>query len=112
MPGRRARQPDALELQLFPPVVFLDLSGGHAPPFQMATDAERPDEATYPVLQLQDRAVIQMIVMIMGQKNNIDRRKLIQRVDGQLAIESFATAERRRGGPKHRIQQEPYSPKL
>ncbi|MNC69593.1 hypothetical protein D3C75_1203020 [compost metagenome] len=57
---------------LIPPVLLADFLAAYPPPLQVSPDPKRHNEHAHLILQLSDRAIIEVVVMIMGEQNSIN----------------------------------------
>lgn len=61
-----------------PPIQFDDTSGRDAPAFQMRTHAERHHEHCIPIRHGSNRRPIEMVIVVMGNHDDVDPRQLAQ----------------------------------
>ncbi|MNN72927.1 hypothetical protein D3C81_1890050 [compost metagenome] len=75
-----------------PPVKLTDTLPADAPPLQVGANTERHDEHGGFLLQLPDRSIIEMVIMIMREQHGINRRKISQ-LNRQLPAVPLAAYE-------------------
>ncbi|MNC30409.1 hypothetical protein D3C75_786920 [compost metagenome] len=75
-----------------PPVKLTNTLPADAPPLQVSPDTERHDEHGGFLLQLSDRSIIEMVIMIMREQHGINRRKISQ-LNRQLPAVPLAAYE-------------------
>src|SRR5690606_7686659 len=77
MLGRSQCNVQPFEFRFIPPIKFRNFFFFNAPSDQMIADAVRDEEMSNLALQLLYRLIIQMIVMVMGDKDRINRRHFV-----------------------------------
>ena len=109
---RREREGDPVVLCALPPVERTDLFFRHAPSAKDSINTQGNKKCPYLVLDCSDRPVVEMVVMIMGDKKHVDLRKFLrgQRQFGK-AFRS-GKAHRRASDAENRIDEDVGRPHL
>ena len=73
---RRGRDRDALQIGLVPPVQFRDAFRWDSPTLEALPDTERRDDSRLGLQfgEREDRRAIEMIVVVVRQKDGVERR--------------------------------------
>src|SRR5580704_5335858 len=71
--GPQSQVPEAVRV---PPIELDDLRRGNAPPFEVGPDPERADERRDSVLESDDRGVVEVVVVVVGDEDRIEGRQV------------------------------------
>jgi len=90
-----------------PPIELHNALRSHTPSLQMRTDSKGGDKRHVELRQLAHRRKVQMIVVVVGHDDRVDRRKRPQRDWNRLKPLGPDQARRRGAPPPHRVGQDP-----
>src|SRR5260370_39811615 len=78
--SRRDRpKSEVTEAARVPPIELDDLGRGNPPPFEVRSHPERRDESGVAVLERDDRRIVEMVVVIVGEHHGVEGRQVAER---------------------------------
>ena len=91
----------------FPPIELDDTLGSHAPGFEVHPGPQRCDERHVELGELTDSRIVEMVVVIVRDDHEIERRHCAQKHRHRLEPLGAKKPQRRRARSPHRIGEHP-----